>query len=125
MITNLQGSVPTLQISSAARSCEFYCGKLGFQKNWEDQFEPRFPWFVSISRGSVTLFLTEHPESAAGALVYFYVEDVDAPAQEFQARGVVIEQGPVSQSWGMREIQLQDPDGNHLRFGQQFQEKKS
>ncbi|QKT03009.1 VOC family protein [Ectothiorhodospiraceae bacterium 2226] len=123
MTTNLLGSIPVLQISNAERSCDFYCGKLGFQTNWRHQFGPGLPWFVSISRGSVTLFLTEHPESAAGALVYLHAEDVDALAHEFQARGVVLDQRPVSQPWGMREMQLKDPDANCLRFGQDIEEK--
>ncbi|WP_043739386.1 bleomycin resistance protein [Thioalkalivibrio nitratireducens] len=125
MTTDLLGSVPVLHISNAERSCEFYCNKLGFQKNWQHQFEPGFPLFVSISRGSVTFFLTEHPESSAGAFVYIHAEDVDALAQELQARGVTLGQGPVSQPWGMREIQLEDPDGNRLRFGQDIEEKIS
>jgi catechol 2,3-dioxygenase-like lactoylglutathione lyase family enzyme len=125
MTAKLLSSVPVLQISNAERSCEFYCGKLGFRKNWEHQFEPGFPWFVSLSRGPITLFLTEHPESAAGALVYLYVDDVDALAQEFRAHGGVIVYGPTSQPWGMREIQLHDPDGNRLRFGQDIEEKKN
>lgn len=124
MPANLLSSVPVLQVSSATRSCEFYCGQLGFRKNWEHQFEPGLPWFVSLSRGAVTLFLTEHPESAAGALVYLHADDVDALAQELQAGGVVIEQGPISQPWGMREMQLKDPDGNRLRFGQDIEEQQ-
>lgn len=124
MTENLRTSVPVLQISNAQRSCEFYCGKLGFQKDWEHQFEPGFPWFVSVSRGDVTLFLTEHPESAAGALVYLTVDDVDALADEFRANHAVLEQGPTSQPWGMRELQLKDPDGNRLRIGQDLDEKR-
>lgn len=125
MTADLLRGIPILRISSAERSCEFYCGKLGFRKNWEHRFEPGLPWFVSISRGSVTLFLTEPPESAAGALVYLYVADVDALCREFQSRGVVLEQEPVDQPWGLREMQLRDPDGNRLRFGQDREEKEN
>ncbi|QEM83949.2 bleomycin resistance protein [Halomonas binhaiensis] len=122
MTPNMLSTIPVLQVENAARSCDFYCGRLGFEKDWEHQFEPGMPWFVSVSRGEVTLFLTEHPESAAGALVYLIVEAVDALAQEFQANKVMLEQEPVTQPWGMREMQLKDPDGNRLRFGQDMED---
>ena len=122
MTPNMLSTIPVLQVENAARSCDFYCSSLGFEKDWEHQLEPGLPWFVSVSRGEVTLFLTEHPESAAGALVYLMVEAVDVLAQEFQANKVVLEQEPVTQPWGMREMQLKDPDGNRLRFGQDMED---
>jgi catechol 2,3-dioxygenase-like lactoylglutathione lyase family enzyme len=97
---NLLNSIPVIQITDARRSVEYYCDKLGFTKNWEHRFEPSFPCFVSISRGPVTLFLTEHPESAAGALTYLNVDDVDAFAHELQAQGVVVEQGAGNPAMG-------------------------
>nr|WP_300309193.1 VOC family protein [Halomonas sp.] len=124
MTPNMLSTIPVLQIENAARSCDFYCGMLGFEKNWEHQFEPGMPWFVSVSRGEVTLFLTEHPESAAGALVYLMVADIDALARELQVNKVVLEQEPVTQPWGMREMQLKDADGNRLRFGQDMEDSE-
>jgi catechol 2,3-dioxygenase-like lactoylglutathione lyase family enzyme len=118
MDENVSSCVPVLQVKDAKKSEEFYCRALGFNKNWEHQFGPDFPLFISISRGPVTLFLTEHPESSFGALVYFYVKEVDTLSKEFKANGAVLDLGPVDQPWGVREIHLRDPDGNKLRFGQ-------
>lgn len=118
MTSNLHRAIPVLQITDAERSCAFYCDQLGFKKDWEHQFEPGFPRFVSVTRGNITLFLTEHPESAAGALIYLVVDDASALAHEFKANNAVLEQEPLSQPWGMREFQIKDPDGNRLRFGQ-------
>jgi uncharacterized glyoxalase superfamily protein PhnB len=64
-------------------------------------------------------------DSAVGAAVYFYVEDVDALFRRLQAAGLntpgrpdsPVEDGPVDQTWGMREFYVRDPDGNVLRFG--------
>ena len=42
-------------------------------------------------------------------LVYFYVDDVDSIAAEFDVE-------VIDQPWA-REIQLTDPDGNRLRIG--------
>jgi uncharacterized glyoxalase superfamily protein PhnB len=123
MAARLSATVPVLQVRDARRTLEFYVTKLGFTKEWEHQFEPGFPLFVSIGREGVRLFLTEHPESALGSLVYIHVDHVDALTREFQAAGADIAEGPIDQPWGMRELQLTDPDGNKLRFGQKIGEE--
>ncbi len=35
-----------------------------------------------------------------------------------------IERGPITQSWGMREIGLRDPDGNGITYGQTYREEE-
>ncbi len=101
--------VPVLRVADAARAVAWY-ERLGFEKQWEHRFEPALPAFVSIARGEVRLFLSEHTGDARpDTLVYMFVEDVDAIAREF---GVEVEVAP----WA-REIELRDPDGNRLRIG--------
>lgn len=112
--------VPFLQVRDAQKSCAFYCDALGFQKDWEYQPAPDLPCCISVSRDGIRLFLTEHPESAFGALVYCYIEDVDQLYQRLVARGVELEWLPANTPWQTREMQLQDPDGNRLRFGSQL-----
>jgi len=123
MDENLSSCVPTLRVDDAAKSCAFYCEVLGFKKNWEHRFGPGYPLFVSVSRGTTTLFLTEHPECSSGALVYFYVKEVNSLTTELKKKGAVLELGPVDQPWGVREIHLRDPDGNKLRFGQLLEQQ--
>ena len=43
---------------------------------------------------------------------------VDRLADEFAARGVAIIRGPVDQPYGCREIDVRDPDGHIVGFGQ-------
>src|SRR5215831_11090566 len=65
--------VPVLRVADAGRAVEWY-GRLGFRKEWEHQFEPGFPWFVSVARGDVRLYLSEHTGDAPpGSLVHLYV----------------------------------------------------
>lgn len=123
MDENISSCVPTLRVNDAVKSCTFYCDVLGFKKNWEHRFGPDYPLFVSVSRGPTTLFLTEHPECSSGALVYFYVKEVNSFSAELIQNGAVFELGPVDQPWGVREVHLQDPDGNKLRFGQTLEKK--
>lgn len=115
--------VPFVQVTDARRSLEFYCGRLGFRKNWEHQLAAGFPLVASVRLGEATVFLTEHPESAVGALVYFYVPDLDQLLVRVRAAHVDIEWGPSDQPWGFREAQqLRDPDGNKLHFAEELRQ---
>ena len=59
-----------------------------------------------------------------GTVVNVRVDDIDDLFRKFVARGLdtnrpgsPVHQGPLDQSWGMREFYVPDPDGNTLRFG--------
>ena len=100
--------VPVLHVEDAARAVAWY-ERLGFQKEWEHQFEPGFPWFVSVARAQVRLYLSEHEGDARpNTLIHVYVRDIDAVAQEF---GVPVDE----EGLAGRETALEDPDGNRLR----------
>jgi catechol 2,3-dioxygenase-like lactoylglutathione lyase family enzyme len=102
-------AIPILHVTDAAAAVAWY-ERLGFTKEWEHRFEPGFPAFLSVARGQVRLFLSEHKGDARpDTLVYLRVRDVDAIAAEF---GVTVEEAP----WA-REIAIRDPDGNRLRIG--------
>lgn len=99
--------IPILRVENAAKAVVWY-RRLGFVEEWEHRFEPGLPAFVSVVRGAVRLFLSEHEGDARpDTLVYLRVLDVDSVAAEFGAR---VEDAP----WA-REIELSDPDGNRLR----------
>lgn len=100
--------VPVLYVENAARAVEWY-ERLRFEKQWEHQFEPGFPLFVSIARGNVRLYLSEHKGDARpDTLIHLYVNDIDAVSQEF---GVPVDE----EGLAGRECHLEDPDGNRLR----------
>jgi catechol 2,3-dioxygenase-like lactoylglutathione lyase family enzyme len=100
--------VPVLRVSDATRAVAWY-GRLGFAKEWEHQFEPGFPWFVSVARGNVRLYLSEHEGDARpDTLIHLYVRDIDAVSAQF---GIPVDEGGLAG----REYDLVDPDGNRLR----------
>src|SRR5947209_15735292 len=100
--------VPVLRIDDAGRSVAWY-RRLRFQKEWEHQFEPGFPWFVSVARGSMRLYLSEHKGDARpNTLVHLNVTDIDAVAAEF---GLPVDESGLAG----RECDLEDPDGNRPR----------
>ena len=101
--------IPIFRVESAAAALDWY-QRLGFQKEWEHRFEPHLPAFVSIARGNIRLFLSEHKGDARpDTLVYIWVKDVFAVASEFHAQ-------VKEQPWA-HEIELHDPYGNRLRMG--------
>ncbi len=101
--------IPILRVADAAVAVAWY-GRLRFAEEWVHRFEPGFPAFVSMARGEVRLFLSEHTgEARPDTLLYLRLDDADAIAAEF---GVAVEDAP----WA-REIELRDPDGNRLRIG--------
>ncbi|MFW5420296.1 VOC family protein [Nocardiopsis sp. CNT-189] len=102
-------AIPILRVADARAAAAWYA-RLGFTEEWVHRFEPGLPAFVSVARGPVRLFLSEHTGDARpDTLVYLRVRDVDRVAEEFGARA---EEAP----WG-RELELRDPDGNRLRVG--------
>jgi glyoxalase superfamily protein len=100
--------VPVLYVEEAARAVAWY-RRLRFAKEWEHQFEPGFPWFVSIARGSVRIYLSEHKGDARpNTLIHLYVDDIDSISREF---GIPVDEDGLAG----REVHLEDVDGNRLR----------
>ena len=100
--------VPVLYVEDADRAVAWY-RRLGFVKEWAHQFEPGFPSFVSVARGLMRLYLSEHKGDARpDTLIHLYVKDIDVVSEEFQVP--VDEEGLAG-----RECDLVDPDGNRLR----------
>lgn len=101
--------VPILRIRDAATAVAWY-KRLGFHQVSVHRFAPHLPAFVTVERGPMRLFLSEHEGDARpGTLLYLQVNDVRPMAKEFGAK---VEEAP----WGY-EIEIRDPDGNRLRMG--------
>ena len=102
--------VPILRAEDGYASAKWYA-RLGFEIEGEHRFAPNLPLYLFLKRGDVRLHLSEHKGDAkVGTLLYFYVEGIDAIAEEF---GEKIEEQP----WA-REVELTDPVGNRLRIGE-------
>jgi len=101
--------IPVLRVEDAGRAVEWY-SRLGFRKQWEHQFKPVFPLFVSIARGRVRIYLSEHAGDATpNTLIHLNVHDIDAVAAEL---GVSVDEDGLAG----RECDVEDPDGNRLRI---------
>ena len=102
--------IPIFRVTDGADTAKWYA-RLGFEVEGEHRFAPTLPLYLFLRRGGMRLHLSEHTGDARpGTLVYMYVDDLDAVAEEF---GADISEQP----WG-RELKLTDPDGNRLRIGE-------
>ena len=114
----LETSVPVLRVSDYPAARAFWHGKLGFAV-FEEAGEP-VVGFGILKRDAARVFLTawDGPEAPyAKWRAYFHTSDLDGLIAEWSASGVEIK-GPTHTFYGMREIEVSDPDGNCLCFGQ-------
>jgi uncharacterized glyoxalase superfamily protein PhnB len=117
--TNILVAIPLIHVSSSKEAEEFYCTKLGFTKEWD--YRPAAPAedpaYLGLQRDGVPLHVSSFSgDGLAGGVASFYVRDVDALFAELTSRGVPIQLEPYDQSWGNREMYVQDADSNSLRF---------
>jgi catechol 2,3-dioxygenase-like lactoylglutathione lyase family enzyme len=112
-------AVPVLHVTSAQAARRFYVEALGFQCEFAYQAHPELtdPVYMGVLRGRAWLHLSSFSgDGVCGSVAYIIVDNVDALAAELRAKGVAIDSGPVTQTWGNREMYVRDPDRNCLRF---------
>jgi predicted enzyme related to lactoylglutathione lyase len=102
---------PILRIEDMGTSLRFYVGMLGFTNaEWGSTD------FTSLNRDGAVLYLCRGGQGRGGAWIWIGVEDAELLHQEFVARSVPIRMPVTRHSWAM-EFQVEDPDGNVIRFG--------
>jgi predicted enzyme related to lactoylglutathione lyase len=107
---NFEGVNPILRVQNLSASIDYYVHKLGFKIDWQS------PWMASVSRGRCHIFLSEGDQGNPGSWVYIGVEDADALFNEYQTKGAKVRHPPTNYEWTY-EMQIEDLDGNVLRFG--------
>ncbi|WP_299832418.1 glyoxalase superfamily protein [uncultured Roseobacter sp.] len=111
-------ATPVIRVSDYARAKTFYTDLLGFEAK-EEAGEP-VVGFGIFRAGDAQIFLVswDGPEAAYDKWrAYFYPRDFNSLVAHLTARGQAFK-GPRVTEYGMREIEVTDPDGNVLCFGQ-------
>jgi catechol 2,3-dioxygenase-like lactoylglutathione lyase family enzyme len=109
-----ESAVPILSVKNVPASIAYYVDKLGFTKEW-DWGSP--PTFACVYRDNVRIFFCQDAQGAPGMWVSVFVHDVDALHEDYKRRGATIRQAPTNFPWGVREMNVEDPDGHRLRLG--------
>ena len=112
-----QSAIPILRIFSVEKAMEFYQGFLGFTIDWEHRFDDNFPLYCQVSRGGLTLHLSEHHGDASpGARVFVPMEGIAAFHAELQTKNYrYMKPGLETQPWG-KEVTVTDPFSNRITF---------
>jgi catechol 2,3-dioxygenase-like lactoylglutathione lyase family enzyme len=112
--------VPVLRIFSVEKAREFYVGFLGFAVDWEHRFEDDAPLYMQVSRGGMSLHLSEHHgDGTPGSVVFVDMVGLYAFHREISGRDYrYLRPGVEEMPWGTREMQVIDPFGNRIRFSE-------
>jgi uncharacterized glyoxalase superfamily protein PhnB len=112
-------AIPVLHVSSSASAEEFYCNQLGFSQKFAYRFNDTKPdpCYMGLTRDEIDLHVSSFSgDGVAGGVVFIVVADVDELYRDLIEKKVEISLPPTDQSWGNREMYIEDPDGNSLRF---------
>ena len=114
----LEGTISMLRVKDARASERLFCDTFGFRKTWEYDPGDGYPVFVEVTRDKVSFHLSEHEgDGPTGIQVYVNVTDAQALFDELRAQNATINEPPHEAPWGHLVFELQDLDGNTLRFG--------
>src|SRR5438874_334129 len=113
-------TVPILRIFDEAKAREFYVGYLGFQIDWEHRFEDNTPLYMQVSRGGLTLHLSEHyGDGSPGSTVFVRMTGIDDFHAELTAKQYkYLRPGLGIEPWNAKSMELIDPFGNRIRFNE-------
>jgi len=117
--------IPTFAVGDVRKSVAFYTEVLDF--SLAGLMTPEQPFYAVLTRGEDELHLSLPTRREPGGQSAIVVcDDVDGLFAAFRARGLApstrddspVHQGPLDQTWGTREVYVDDPDGNTLCFQQ-------
>jgi uncharacterized glyoxalase superfamily protein PhnB len=109
----LDAVIPILNVSNVAASLEYYVELLGFDDSWHWGHPPTFGG-VRTSGGEIQF--CQDGQGQRGTWLSVWVDDVDALYERLRTAGVDIRQQPTTFEWGVRELNVADPDGHRIRF---------
>ncbi|MGH1419366.1 MAG: VOC family protein [Hyphomicrobiaceae bacterium] len=108
------GIFPTLAVGDMKETVDWYVQKLGFDVRF---FYGDPPTHGGVQLGQATVHFFPGTPNPDQNWIYFQVEDVDEAYEWMHSNDVKMLDKPTDQPWHMREFNLRDPNGYHLRFG--------
>jgi hypothetical protein len=106
--------VPILYSADVTRSLTYYIERLAFDEKWEWDSPTTFG---GVSKVCIRIFFCLKNQGNPGTWIAVNVEAVDEYYEIIKVRGAKILSPPDNKEWFMREMLIEDPDGNVIRFG--------
>ena len=115
---NASAPIPIFRSFDEAKAREFYIDFLGFEVTFEHRFNPDAPLYLGLRLGACELHLSEHfGDGVPGAVIRVQVDDLEPYCAALNAKKYRhARPGILEQSWGMREMPINDPSGNKIIF---------
>jgi len=117
--------VPVLSVRDLPEAVRFLTQVLDFKLASASPEVATFYAVLTREQYELHLNLMSEHRGPGGASVIVTCDDVDALFTSFRARGLVASranspahEGPLDQTWGTREVYIDDPSGNTLIFQQ-------
>lgn len=114
--------IPILTVRDMGEAIAFYTQILDFRLAFA--WPQENPIYAGLMRGTdeMHLSLTPGGDRYGHCSAMILCDDVDATFAAFRARGLLVpirpespvHEGPLDQSWGTREVYINDPSGNTL-----------
>lgn len=108
------GVFPTLPVGNVEETVEWYQEKLGFKLRFLFGDPPAHG---AVELGQATVHFYNGKPNTDRHWIYFQIEDADSAYDWMKSNGVEMIDTPADQIWEMREFNLRDLNGYHLRFG--------
>jgi catechol 2,3-dioxygenase-like lactoylglutathione lyase family enzyme len=119
------GAEPQLFVTDIKRSCEFFCGKLGFTLVFS---YGKPPYYAQVGRDAAHLNLRcveqtviestvrNREELLSASMTVATADEIELLFLEFQFAGAAFHHTLKKQPWGAKNFVVKDPDGNLLLF---------
>ena len=113
--------IPLLRCNDLKEAISFYTKVLDFTLKYPG--EAGNEWAVEIINNDAEIILASR-DGTPRIAIYVKVDDVDVLFTKYVERGLIVpnnpnspvHNGPIDQTWGLREFYVNDPSGNTLRF---------
>jgi len=115
-----QKTIPVLRIFDYKKALEFYIDWLGFDIVWEHLFEENTPVYVEITRGNVTLHLSEHHgDGTPGTHVFIWCEGLKEFHEELINKKYKYNRPGFEETfYGSWSVTVNDPFNNKISFNE-------
>jgi uncharacterized glyoxalase superfamily protein PhnB len=114
----LRDAATLFVVQDVLRSVEHYRDVLRFRVEFT-YGEPTF--YAGVERDNVAIHLqaaSETKRQPGHGAINVFVTGVDALYQELKSKGARTMEEPADRPYGMRDFDINDPDGNQLSFGE-------
>ena len=113
-----KNATPVIRVSDYQRAKAFYTDVLGFEAMQEAGAPVTGFGIFRAGAAQVFLIAWDGPEAEYDRWrVYLYPQDLDAQIAHITSTGTPVS-GPTVTEYGMREVEVTDPDGNVLCLGE-------